>query len=131
MHTIQIYRASRAHAYLLVFKAFKEVADKAGEELSQQTLAGSMCYALDLMLSLLGLYWLQNDMGDFVEDGEPWGRSFFLSLFRAVCDAPRVIFDKGVIPAVSVNSTKREGNLAQENQDTQLTWYTKPLQPVL
>lgn len=26
--------------------------------------------ALHLLLSLLGLYWLQNDMGDFVEDGE-------------------------------------------------------------
>lgn len=73
----QIYRASHAHAYVLVFKAFKSVVDTAGDAGHalgqtgpQQILDGPTCYALELLLLLLGLYWMQNDMGDFVEDGK-------------------------------------------------------------
>lgn len=75
----QIYRASNAHACVLVFKAFKAVVDTAGsggdaptggQNQPQQALDGSTCYALELLLLLLGLYWIQNDMGDFVEDGK-------------------------------------------------------------
>lgn len=59
-----------------MLKAFKAVVDCAGvgeapgEGGRQRPLDGATGYALDLLLSLLGLYWLQNDMGDFVEDGE-------------------------------------------------------------
>lgn len=57
-----------------MWKAFKAVVDTAkeatGRERLQQALGGGIRGALDLLLSLLGLYWLQNDMGDFVEDGE-------------------------------------------------------------
>lgn len=71
---MQIHRASHAHAYLLVFKSFKAVVESVGESSEgkqpHQVLDGATCYALDLLLSLLGLYWMQNDMGDFVEDGE-------------------------------------------------------------
>lgn len=75
----QIYRASNAHACVLVFKAFKAVVDTAGsagdpapggQNQPQQALDGPTCYALELLLLLLGLYWVQNDMGDFVEDGK-------------------------------------------------------------
>lgn len=68
----QIYRASFAHACLLVFKGFKAVVDARGalpDQQQQRPLDGATCRALDLLLSLLGLYWLQNEMGDFVEDG--------------------------------------------------------------
>lgn len=73
---MQIYRASHAHAYLLVFKAFKSVVDTArdaghapGQTRPQEMLDGPTCNALELLLFLLALYWMQNDMGDFVEDG--------------------------------------------------------------
>eukprot|EP00904_Undaria_pinnatifida_P002062 jgi/Undpi1/11857/HiC_scaffold_4.g01556.m1 len=70
---VEIHRASHAHAYLLVFKSFKAVVDSVGESSEdkqpQQILDSATCYALDLLLLLLGLYWMQNDMGDFVEDG--------------------------------------------------------------
>lgn len=78
---LQICRASHAHGYTLVFKAFKAVVDNSSEAAAgasttqwglkrpEPALDGATCYALDLLLSLFGLYWLQNDMGDFVEDG--------------------------------------------------------------
>ncbi|CAM9289866.1 unnamed protein product [Scytosiphon promiscuus] len=75
---IEIYRASNAHACVLVFKAFKAVVDTAGsagdaapggQTHPQQALDSPTCYALELLLLLLGLYWIQNEMGDFVEDG--------------------------------------------------------------
>lgn len=73
---MQIYRASHAHAYLLVFKAFKAVVDTArdaghapGQTGPEQCLDERTCYALELLLLLVGLYWMENDMGDFVEDG--------------------------------------------------------------
>lgn len=71
-----------------MFKAFKSVVDVAaaaaggdaagdssapGNELQprpqQPPLDGPTCYAMELLLLLLGLYWMQNDMGDFLEDG--------------------------------------------------------------
>ena len=78
----QIYRASFAHAQLLVFKGFKAVVDTSGAAVYDQhqfldgrdrslerVLDEATSRALDLLLSLLGLHWVQKDMGDFVEDG--------------------------------------------------------------
>ena len=46
------------------------VGESSEDKQPQQILDSATCYALDLLLLLLGLYWMQNDMGDFVEDGE-------------------------------------------------------------
>ncbi|CAN0060088.1 unnamed protein product [Ascophyllum nodosum] len=79
---LEIYRASFAHAQLLVFKGFKAVVDTSGAAVYDQhqfldgrdrslerVLDEATSRALDLLLSLLGLHWVQKDMGDFVEDG--------------------------------------------------------------
>ncbi|CAM9400418.1 unnamed protein product [Choristocarpus tenellus] len=90
----QIHRASHAHSYLMVFKTFKKTVDACHAHCGSRESGGSerkhskgssvrscpewvrgllmdgpTLVALGLMLSLFGLYWVERDMGDFVEDG--------------------------------------------------------------
>ena len=57
-------RASRAHSFLVALRAFAARIDAAAAPAAPATLA-----VLRRLFALFALYWLERDMGDFVEDG--------------------------------------------------------------
>ena len=61
---IEMSRASRAHSFLVALRAFAARIDAAAAPAAPATLA-----VLRRLFALFALYWLERDMGDFVEDG--------------------------------------------------------------
>jgi len=62
--SIEAFRASRGHSLLLVLRMFKFELDKAREILPFNSVQ-----AIENLLLLFGLYFIERDMGDFTEDG--------------------------------------------------------------
>ncbi|KAG5177808.1 oxidase precursor [Tribonema minus] len=60
---VEMVRASRAHAFLLVLRMFAADAEAASAAMAPPARA-----ALQRMVSLFALYWMERDMGDFTED---------------------------------------------------------------
>mmetsp|Transcript_15565 Transcript_15565/g.39061 ORF Transcript_15565/g.39061 Transcript_15565/m.39061 type:complete len:584 (+) Transcript_15565:459-2210(+) len=59
---VEIGRASRAHSMLIALKAFADA-------LESNVIVPKNRKVLSLMFSLFGLFWMERDMADFVEDG--------------------------------------------------------------